>query len=303
MVVTDDSDPAGAGPPVVGATMPVWEPANPIERALAEAIAHDDRSAYFTVLRAAPLYLPAASDEPRTGRQRFATGTLAGGVCLLAFTSPAALDRAYPNDRGRLLTSYGELREKWPDPDWLLAVNPGTPIDAYVEIGAVAEAAEGRLAVPTAAELAGHISAMLATPIDPVVLAALTRGAPVPVDPDDGAAIDYVHRMLAGVVCVPTTTPVTDDAHILRDGFPWLVTGGRPAAVPVFTSAELLAAHLNDVPYLEVPLLAVVAAWPDPAYRLVLDPGSGHELMLGGDTVLRLAAHAAVAYVPPNDVG
>src|SRR5205814_3355582 len=91
----------------------------------------------------------------RPGPQRFITAELLGQEYLPVFTSVPALAGVMQGQADAYtVTSYEELRRKWPEPRWRLAVNPGTPIDAYVTIEAVERAALGQLTVPTAAELA-----------------------------------------------------------------------------------------------------------------------------------------------------
>jgi hypothetical protein len=152
----------GAWPPKIGEALPpdgprrgqLWQPANAAEEHMADALVRGDGREFFKVVSTAELFLPAFADQRNhTTMQRFVTALIFDLTFLLVFTSVKALvcfaggvADAYT------VTSYEELLQNWPDPLWRLAVNPGTPIDAYLPIEAVGPAADGRLAVPTLAE-------------------------------------------------------------------------------------------------------------------------------------------------------
>src|SRR5262249_27454000 len=125
-----------------------WQPANGTEHALADALERGDRPGFFEILAGADLFLPACTDEPEDS-QRFVVAERCGVTFLPVFTSLPALALVREVADGYRVTSYPELREKWPRPDWRLAINPGTPLDVYLPIDAIAE---GGLEVPSAAE-------------------------------------------------------------------------------------------------------------------------------------------------------
>lgn len=239
---------------------------------MARAAAADDRQEYFRLLALAPLYLPQRLSDAGPGSgfgtgQRLMTGELFGHTFLFAFTSVEGLaaQTAGVAD-GYTETTYAELRRKWPDPQWRLAVNVGSPIDAYLPVEAVQAAALGDVTVPTAAEVAAAA--------------------------DDEELVDvdgYVRSLLDTVVLVPVTRAVVHPNVILEPDFPWLVTGGPGAPViELFTAEELLAqAYPEPVPSVPVALPVVLSMWP-PDHDLALDPRTPQQLDLPADQVAAL---------------
>jgi hypothetical protein len=252
-----------------------WQPANDVEVALVRAVTAGDRREYFRLVAIADLYLPTlAADRDRPGPQRFITADLVGQTYLTVFTSVPSLAAVMIGQADAYrVTSYPELRRKWPVPHWRLAVNPGTPIDAYVRIEAVEAAAVGDLAVPTAAEiLADGVAPEGVRPA-----AAMTGAAAV------GDVDGYIRALLEVDVILPVAEPV-DAERILQPGFPWrLVPDGESVAVEVFTSADRYrAAGRGELPTVTVPFTALVLAWPDESCRLAVDPGSPLAVRLPG---------------------
>src|SRR5512142_1789576 len=110
---------------------PAWTPANDVERAMAGSLSDGDPAVYFRVIAEAPLYLPAFAGS---GPQRLVTCRRGEDTCLVVFTSPEAMAARLVGVELFRTTSYPELAEKWPDPGWLLAVDPGLPIQGYMPI-------------------------------------------------------------------------------------------------------------------------------------------------------------------------
>ncbi len=248
-----------------------WQPANDTEVAMARALSDADRAGFFRILATADLYLPqvgpprAGADETRG--QTFITGEFAGQTVLPVFTSVeglAAFSGAYTT------TSYTELRQKWPTPQWWLAVNPGYPIDAYLPVEAVEAAARGELEIQTAGE--AIVDAMAD---DPEAASALLdtdealRAAAARAD-----TARYVDVLLDTMVVVPTAHKVADPQEILEAGFPWLVAGVPAApAIAVFTSAETFAtAHPDQGPSVTLPFVLLAGVCPQ-GHALSVNPG------------------------------
>jgi hypothetical protein len=287
-------DPAtAAGPdPVTG-----WAPANEQERALCAALAVDDRPGYFRLLATNPLYLPVPPGTEPPAPQQFLTRDLAGRTYLVVYTSPETLAAAVGDAAvGYAVTGYPELRDRWPDPEWWLAVNPGLPIDCLLDVASLGEAAEDRLAVPTAAELVAEIAR------DPTVTAAVRQlltsppGASEPTVPRPSSVPDtvteHVVGLLRGRVLVPTAWPVVRPELIGEPGFPWRPEiGAEPPTIALFTTPELLAsAYPDGTPSLLVPFSTALLAWPDPSYALWLDPDGPLPLRLDGPALEGLLA-------------
>ena len=273
-----------------------WVPANETERELARAVETGDQQTYFRVIGTAPLFLPQfLGDDGETG-QRFLTANLFGHTFLPVFTSVEAMvARVSGVADGYTTTNYPELSRKWPNPDWRLALNPGTPIDAYVAVDTVAGAAVGDVMLPTAVEAileeagreeAGReggepdgIDSGPAVAVDAALAAAAAAG--------DGEA--YLRALLEAIVIVPTAAPVADSAALLEPDFPWRPSGdaGNPA-IDVYTSRQMFEhAHRAGVPAVEAALAFVVAVWPD-GYAMAVNPGAQSGVVLPADQVRTL---------------
>lgn len=106
-----------------------WQPANDTERALLDALAKDDRTEFFRVIASADLYLPQrSSDADDREGQEFVTVRMLDHTFLPVFTSVEGMAEVMSRlADAYTVTTYSELREKWPVPEWRLAVNPGFP--------------------------------------------------------------------------------------------------------------------------------------------------------------------------------
>jgi hypothetical protein len=269
---------------------PPWEAANDTERSLVGAVARGDRREYFQLVAVSELFMPVlAQDRDRSGPQRFVTAEILGARYLPVFTSIPTLARVMTGYADAYtVTSYAELRRKWPEPEWRLAVNPGTPIDAYVSVDAVEQAALGQVEVPTAAEILTEAQQALgggeADPPGLVTQADALAGARRRADVDG-----YVRALLESDVVVPVAAPADPDA-IVHPGFPWLVVDPDGAAsIEVFTSVTTLAqAGRDPVAMVTVPFTGVVLGWPDERYALVVDPDTPLETTVPGTYVSAL---------------
>jgi hypothetical protein len=267
-----------------------WEPANETERAMARAALAGDRREYFRILAGADLYLPQLLGDSE-GEQRFITGELFGVTVLAVFTSVEALAFAAGTVADSYtVTSYPELRRKWPNPTWRLAVNPGLPLDAYVPIEAVEGAAIGDLTVPTMAEV-------LVEAADDQDLSDRMEAEPLDLEPEqvDAALLEaatggdvgrYVEILLGALVLIPTEREVSDPDEILQPGFPWRHAGTpENPAIEIFTSIESLArAHPEAPPSVQVALPFALAVWPE-GCGLSVNPGSDSHIDLPSEHV------------------
>lgn len=293
-----------------------WQPANDSEQAMAKALAADDQAGFFRILAGTALYLPqssAARDEP--GAQTFVTTDLFGQTFLPVFTSiEAMLPQVTGGADAYAVTGYAELRDKWPAPHWRLAVNPGTPLDAYVTIETVGQVAAGQTTVPDAlaaleavaeqdalAEMAAADRVTdergLDTPAGLVAdFEAALSGATVEPAPDTDALLRaaaesgdtaaFIEVLLGAIVCLPGVAGVDDPARILDPDFEWRVVSHEDEpAIEVFTSVGLLnAAYPARLPYLPVTLVSLLVGWPD-GHLLVVNPGSDLSIVLPADQV------------------
>jgi len=277
-----------------------WQPSNDMEQALAAATAAADRREYFQLLANADLYLPAFADADPAAPQRFVTMQLLGQEYLLVFTSPMALLGALgPLAQGYSVTNYQELRRKWPAPHWRLAVNPGTPIDCYVTVEAVAAAAVGDLVVPTADEIMAEAPPEAladSTPRTQLTEAAGRR---------DGMA--FLAALLEIDVFVPVEHAV-DAERVTQPDFPWRLVRravpdprpGWPAqstTIEVFLAEDLLDALCPPgTERVAVPFAGVVLGFPDPGYQLRVVAEGGGSVSLPGTYL-----SALVLWTPDED--
>jgi hypothetical protein len=253
-----------------------------VERVLAAALAGNDGATYFRVLSAAELYLPRFLSDPEH-EPRLLAVELFGLTFIPVFTSAVGLATMFRDVvDGCAVTSYAELRDRWPDPEWRLAVNPGTPIDAYVRIEAVAAAATGEVDIPmTLDAVAADMALQDGQPAPPTPdVALLLRAAAERADVDG-----YVRVLLGSLLTVPTTRDVSDPGELFQPSFPWARKGDL---IEVFTSVEAYRSGADGGgPSCPVAGGHLVAAWP-PGCSLSLDPGSAHGIVLTEDQVRAL---------------
>jgi len=246
---------------------------------MAQAAQASDQRTFFQVLAGADLVLPRFAQDDDQDGQRFVTAGLFGETFLVVFTSVEAMAAQLSGlVDGYAFTRYAELSEKWPHPQWRLAVNPGTPLEAYVPIGAVAAAAAGDLVVATAAELVAEAESAVTAPPD--VAAELAEAVAA------GDVDRYAAALLDTVVLVPTEHEVADPADILDPGFPWRRTGPpETPMIEVFTSPQALdRAFPGGTPSVQVALPFALAVWPD-GCGLSVDPGEPTGIDLPSDQV------------------
>jgi SseB protein N-terminal domain len=277
-----------------------WQPANATERMISEALSRGDRREYFRLLAAADLYVPAfvppAEEGAEPALSKWITADLDGHTFLLVFTSVEGLtSRLGELTNGYAVTDYPQLRSTWPDPEWLLAVNPDLALDAYVPIDAIDAAASGDLLIPTVSELLTALDVADLLPqnaVENAMLAAL-----------DAQDVDaYVEALLLADVLVPTTEEVMDVEAAFEQGFPWHNHGSEDSpAIAVFTSERALAhVHPEAVPVVTVPFLFVASGWPAGAHRLLVNPGTALGLDLPGAEVSALLFWANKAALPSD---
>jgi hypothetical protein len=280
----------------MGLTVTDWEPANDIEQAMFDAASENDRQGYFQLFAVADLFLPQMTGGG-AGPQQFVTFSMLDQTFLPVFTSWQALASQFRGAvDGYTITNYAELSRKWPHPDWRLAINPGTPLDAYLTVESVADAAVGDVEVPTLTEVAQ------AAQEDEEIEQRLRERQAAGNYSDDPAealsaaaeaadAYGYIEQLLEALVLVPTNRPVEAEA-ILEPGFPW-----HPAAegkvIEVFTTREAFArVHADTVPAVEVAMPFVLAMWPE-GFGLSVNPGGDDGIELPPEQVILLLAFSS----------
>lgn len=258
-----------------------WAPANDTERALAAALRDDLIESYVATLATATLYLPSAADPTSYDLMTFTAGD---ETYLMVFTSPEAMATQLAGVPAFRTTNCDELAARWPDQEWQLAVNPGLPIQAYLPVDVLADAAP-----PDAAPHSGGSSA---NEVEDDLAAAC-------------AAEDLTRALvtlLLATVFVPVAEPT--DAEPLDPDFPWQPVDVDGPTIVAFTSARYMADLLpDDALIVEAPFVDLVMAWPDAQWRLVVNPASPLEVTVLGDemaAVLDLAAEVVSAPDPED---
>ncbi|GIG57050.1 hypothetical protein Lfu02_14220 [Longispora fulva] len=250
-----------------------WEPANDVEHALRRVLLDGDQRAYLDILGTAPLYVPTEASAYQEGRAALFVWDIDGMRFAPVFTSPDALELAVAEhgqsaDAYHVVT-YPQLVEIWPDPTLRLAIDPNLPIGAFLNIDDIATGAD----LLTAAELG--VAFTPSNPVEELLAEAAAAG-------DSSGFLD---ALVASVVLLPISRPLSGVEDIESPGFPWRdLPGAAEPTIAVFTSPERLAEAWPDVPpSAPVPVVRLADAWPDARYRLVVNPGSVLEATFAGD--------------------
>jgi hypothetical protein len=277
-----------------------WQPANEIEHELANALTAGDVRGYAQTVLSAPLYLPVPPDLGTEGWRELVVALGLTSPHVQAFTSLTGMSTVL----GPYATEYREgdfatLARFWPDPDVVLALNPGLPISTTLPLTALAGLADGDESLVLGADVATAVAEEAQARIREVCLTEL--GAVMPVNgseqlaewetslasaAEQGDVETFLGVLLEADVVVPTTTAVPDPDQITEPDFPWrtVSVGGLPV-IPLLSSADALAA---EQPRVQVPFLAALAGWPSTDHMMCLNPGSPTELFLSGEAIAEL---------------
>jgi SseB protein N-terminal domain len=236
-----------------------WRPSNEAEQRMADAIARGDAVAYFQIVATAPLFVPTPADaQGERDAHQVVTITVDGHRHLLAFASLQAAAVGMGGEVDSVVaTTYRELVENWPDPEWRLALDPGSPIGVLTEMATVMQTALDEPSVPG---------------LDDDVPAEVTTSAiDVAIQADDSSLL--LDTLVLATVFLPTARP-SSSPQLAEPTFPWrsVPLGGMPT-IMVFTSEERMAAGAGAGPHVRVSFAELLSAWPDPAYRLAVDVG------------------------------
>lgn len=260
----------------------VWQPAAPAEEQLSTARADGDLPAYLLTLAQTDLLLLVPEGAG------WAVSRIEERPCLVAFTSAAALT-AVAGDAPHRPVRFQQLAADWPDPTLHLAVDPGLPIEAYLDAATVRDVADlaARPATPTETALAraldaDDVEAYVAQLMAGAVLMPLPVADPVPPDstPPDRTPLD------------PTPLDPTDPGFVwFRSPGEDLSHGGQAAEglapIVAFTSWSRLRDLLGERACVRIPFVAMVDAWPDGS-ALLIDPGLQHGGRIDGAVMQHL---------------
>lgn len=261
-----------------------WEPANAVERALATARARDDLHLFLEVTARAVFYVPTAGADPN-GAQRFVLWQHGGDKHLVAFTSLTGLVSVLGESAAEnaIITSYPELRTRWPDPSWLFALNPNLPINSTFPIEQLAELLDPAARVTTLGEA---VSATESVADDAEVEERLVEALL------SGNTERILGALAAAQVYLPVSEALAAGQEPDLDTVAWWTRPDKTGTIliPAFTSARRAADELPaGTPVIRVPLVRLSRAWPDTVDKLVIDPGSKYPVSLPAEAVAGVA--------------
>jgi hypothetical protein len=247
-----------AGPPGAAQDAPAAEPdddepwvaSSEQEEILELALQRGDRAGFFALLRRMPLYVPVSAhpDDP-AGPVAYGTVDIDDRVHLATYTSLGSLRYGLGEDVTYRELTYQQLVAAWPDPQWRLAVNAGSPIEVYAPVEEVAEPG-----FRAANDVERELHEAVARQDWNLLIAALTR-APVPV---------LTRRQVTDVGGKPSIAVYTSPERAADDGA---------------DGADLVAYTLTEI----------VRSWPDRSYQLVLNPGSTIATVLPAEAIPLIA--------------
>ncbi len=273
-----------------------FQPANDVERELLRAAANNDHDLFLQTLAATDVLLPVPDGTDytmRPGRPGFPwqTREVDGSTVVPVFTSPERLveaARAAGTGSEYIKLPFNVALRYWPDHDWPLAVNSGSPAGGTV----------------LAQQLPG-----LAAWADQRAAQRRTDGFE-PQNDVEGRLFEAARRrdtdgffkiLLGAQVLVPADPDTPWGIAPGEPGFPWRpVTVHGRRSIQVFTSLKWLNEAVGSSRFIMPTLLDMVAAWPDTDWDLVLNPGTPIDATMPGDKVRSLGgARAAERATPP----
>ncbi|MEU9843831.1 SseB family protein, partial [Actinomadura sp. NPDC048032] len=271
------------------APRPEFQPANDVERELLRAAANNDHDLFLQTLAATDVLLPVPDDMDfslRPGRPGFPwqTREVDGSTVVPVFTSPERLVEASGPGTEHIALPFTVVLRYWPDPDWLLAINSGSPAGGTV----------------LAQQLPG-----LATWADQRAAQRMTDRFE-PQNDIEQRLFDAARRrdteaffkiILGAQVLVPVDAETPWGIVPGDPDFPWrpVRVHGR-TSIQIFTSLRWMNEAIGTSRFIMPSLLEMVTAWPDASWTLVLNPGTPIDASMPGEQVRTLSGPPA----PPS---
>jgi hypothetical protein len=269
-------------------------PSNDLEVGLCAAVDRGDLEAYLGMLRTATVLVPApGGPQFGPGTAGWPVTTIDGLSYVPVFTSPEAM-MATPAARNvpHVAHPLPELARMWPDPEWRLAVNPGSSIAVYLP---------GTFVLSTGFRLgaADPIGALRIPDIQQDGYAEIRTGTLITETQAEKnllqaiAGNDPEHALRALLESTLFLISTEKDGYTVpgQPGFRWLTLDTREGdAVPVFTSRNRVDLGLGANTYTKLPtrLLDLSEAWPGDGLAIVVNPGTPLTVRLPGPGVLGL---------------
>ncbi|NKZ02908.1 SseB family protein [Actinomadura latina] len=273
---------------------PEFQPANDVERELLRAASNNDHDLFLQTLADTDVLLPVPDDMDftlRPGRPGFPwqTREVDGSTVVPVFTSPERLHEASAAGAEYIKLPFTVVLRYWPNHDWLLAINSGSPAGGTV----------------LAQQLPG-----LATWADQRAAQRMTDNFE-PQNDVEQRLLDLARRrdtdafyktLLGAQVLVPAETDTPWGIVPGDPDFPWrpVPVHGR-TSIQVFTSLKWMNEAMGSSRFIMPSLHEMVAAWPDTDWTLVLNPGTPIDASMPGDQIrtLRGPATPPSASTPP----
>ncbi|WP_160161088.1 SseB family protein [Actinomadura sp. K4S16] len=295
-------------PPLVGRATPPWEelrdqhrdlpreaprpefqPANDVERELLRAAANNDHDLFLQTLAATDVLLPVPDETDyslRPGRPGFPwqTREVDGSTVVPVFTSPERLAEASGPGTEHITLPFTVVLRYWPNHDWALAINSGSPAGGTVlaqQLPGLATWADRRAAQRMTERFEPQ------NDIEQRLFDAGRRG-----DTES-----FFKILLGAQVLVPVDAE-TPWGIVPGDGeFPWrpVPVHGR-TSIQIFTSLKWMNEAIGSSRFIMPSLLEMVTAWPDASWTLVLNPGTPIDASMPGEQVRTLSGPPA----PPS---
>ncbi len=261
-----------------------FEPQNDVEQRLFDAAGRRDRDAFFKILLGSQVVVPADPETPwgtRPGEADFPWHPVLvnGTTGVLAFTSLRWMHDAIGPCRF-LMPEFLDLVSAWPEADWTLVLNPGTPVDATLpgeQVKALAGTPEPAPPVPVGAAAVPDFEP--GNRVDEELLDAAVRG-------DTDA---FLRVLLSAGVLVPIPDDASPDIIPGDAEFRWDAAMKDTATVQVFTSYERLREGQGGSRYVQAAFRELITAWPDADWTMALNPGTRIGATLRGHQVRELS--------------
>jgi hypothetical protein len=282
-----------------------FEPQNDVEQRLFDAAGRRDRDAFFKILLGSQVVVPADPETPwgtRPGEADFPWHPVLvnGKTSVLAFTSLRWMHDAIGPCRF-LMPEFLDLVSAWPEADWTLVLNPGTPVDATLpgeQVRALAGTPEPAPPVPGGAAAVPDFEP--GNRVDEELLDAALRG-------DTDA---FLRVLLSAGVLVPIPDDASPDIIPGDAEFRWDAAMKDATTVQVFTSYERLREGQGGSRYVQAAFRELITAWPDAGWTMALNPGTrigatlrGHQVRELSEWSIRVglnsAAPTTAALAPP----
>ena len=269
----------------------LWFSNNDTEDALLDALDNEDERAFFLTFARAELSLPQVPDpDPVSPEDAQAwqplTRPMAGYTAVPVFTSVESM-RSADIETKYATTSYAGLRDLGVSPEWLLAINPGTMIEAYLPMATIdrllqESEATGEPSAP--ADEAEDLWEDLGLDPDQILN-----------DPENRASLDvYLEALMEATVIVPTAREADFEAEVLTPEFPWRPARGKDTpTIEIFSSPQEFAAAYPGSPHVRMPFLLLMLSWPE-GHALAVNPGGRVRMNWPADRIPELRGYTDV---------